>query len=148
MVKNPNKVSLIIQEKMLKKIFPDSIVKRNMENYLIWTHTLTPSHLSDSYKVKLYYAHTTGVKFYVTEPKLKLAVGKKQLPHTYSTEEQRLCLYYPDRREWNANMLYVKTIIPWACEWLYYYEIWAGTGEWYGGGVDHINRKNSNLNSD
>ncbi len=28
-----------------------------------------------------------------------------------------------------------RTIIPWAIEWLYYYEIWCVTGEWQGGGA-------------
>ena len=31
-------------------------------------------------------------------------------------------------------MLIAETIVPWASEWLFYYEIWKGTGEWYGGG--------------
>ena len=26
------------------------------------------------------------------------------------------------------------TIVPWAQEWLYYYEIWLATNEWCGGG--------------
>jgi len=31
-------------------------------------------------------------------------------------------------------------IMPWISEWLYYYEIWPVTGEWYGGGI-HPGRK-------
>lgn len=32
-------------------------------------------------------------------------------------------------------MLIADTYIPWAIEWLYYYEIWLVTGEWCGGGI-------------
>jgi len=28
-----------------------------------------------------------------------------------------------------------ETIVPWACLWLYYYEVWHTTGEWLGGGL-------------
>lgn len=30
-------------------------------------------------------------------------------------------------------MLLVETIVPWTSEWLYFYEIWLVTGEWYAG---------------
>ena len=75
---------------------------------------------------------------YVLEPKpLALALGKESLPHVYNTHEQRLCLYYPDGREWNTGMFYVRSVIPWACEWLCQYELWVTTGDWKGGGVGH-----------
>ena len=31
-------------------------------------------------------------------------------------------------------MLIADTIVHWAIEWLYYYENWAYTGKWLGGG--------------
>jgi hypothetical protein len=31
-------------------------------------------------------------------------------------------------------MFLADTILPWAVEWLAYYEIWLATGVWYGGG--------------
>ena len=39
--------------------------------------------------------------------------------------------------EWNSSMYYVKTLIPWACEWLMHYECWVATGAWHGGGIHH-----------
>ena len=47
-------------------------------------------------------------------------------------EYVNLCLYYPS--EWNSTMNISDTIIPWISEWLYYFEFWCITGEWYGGG--------------
>ncbi len=135
-----SKISLLIQEGTLKSYFPGSNIKRNGEHEIRWTHSITPTPLSNTYKVHLHYKYKEGAKFYVLNPKpLKLAPGKNLLPHVYSTPEQRLCLYYPVNREWTSAKLYVKTLIPWACEWLIHYEIWSVTGNWYGGGIDHEN---------
>ncbi|MCB0497233.1 MAG: hypothetical protein KDC79_13925 [Cyclobacteriaceae bacterium] len=135
-----SRISLIIQEGTLKSYFPGSQISRKGEHELKWTHTVTPTPLSGSYTIHLHYKFNKGAKVYVLKPNpLPLASGKKLLPHVYSTPEQRLCLYYPDYREWTPSKLYVKTLIPWACEWLIHYEIWSVTGVWYGGGIDHEN---------
>ncbi|OJW82391.1 MAG: hypothetical protein BGO69_17010 [Bacteroidetes bacterium 46-16] len=90
------------------------------------------------YKVKLHYIKNKSLSFYVIEPKpLQLANGHAELPHVYSTEEQKLCLYYPDGTEWNPGLLLTKTVIPWAHEWLFHYELWVGSGIWSGGGKKH-----------
>ena len=83
--------------------------------------------------------------FVVNPKKLKFYRNKKQLPHVYSTSKQRLCLFFPNGKEWNRSHLISETIIPWASEWLYYYELWLITGEWLGGGTEHSveNKKKS-----
>ena len=43
----------------------------------------------------------------------------------------------PSGKEWDTGMYYVKTLIPWACEWLNHYELWVSTGTWHGGGIHH-----------
>lgn len=75
------------------------------------------------------------------------------LPHTYNDEvdKQRLCLFLP--QEWKEDMLISNTIVHWAIQWMYYYEIWASTGRWLGGGHGDwdvhedcdINQKSVNL---
>lgn len=62
--------------------------------------------------------------------------GRTKLPHVYSHEEQRLCLYSPNKAEWTREKLISSTIIPWAVEWLQYYELWLPNGKWLGGGHD------------
>jgi hypothetical protein len=99
-------------------------------------HDIMPTPISEKYRVKLYYKRGDSPKIYVLDA-LKLAPGKTELPHVYSTEEQRLCLYYPKYREWTPEKYFVQTIIPWTSEWLYHYEIWVVTGEWHGGGIEH-----------
>ena len=107
---------------------------------LIWVQSVTPTPISENYTLKLKYSYSKGVNVYVVEPKeLKLAEGKERLPHVYSQKEQRLCLYYPsdenrDRR-WCPDMYFAKTVVPWAVEWLEFYEYWLGTGIWLGGGI-------------
>ena len=135
-----NRISLIVQEAILKKIFSECNIKRYREESLVWVCDIIPSPLSETYTLKLTYKRKEGVKVYVINPKpLALAKGKTKLPHVYSTAEQRLCLYYPNRIEWNESMLYSTTIIPWASEWLVHYECWVGTGKWNGGGIGHEN---------
>lgn len=137
MVRRNKSIPLIVQEKLLQKVFPGSKVKNFRGESLDWKGVLTPSPLSNTYKVWLVYERGMGIKTFVLEPKLALYPGKTLLPHVYSTSKQQLCLYYPDGTEWNSSLPIVNTIVPWACEWLLHYEIWLITGEWHGGGVHH-----------
>lgn len=143
MQKKKNKrISLIIQAGNLKNMFPNSIIKRNKEEKLEWIGYLQPTPLSRKYKVKFIYRRNKGVSAYVIEPKpLELLSNSKHLPHVYSTEEQKLCLYYPGIREWDVSMLYTETIVPWISEWLMYYELWLITGDWLGDSI-HPQMKN------
>ncbi len=135
-------ISIAIQALNIKKMFPDTKVINQRDQLLTWTHSLTPSPLGDNYDIKLVYKITDKPKVYVTKPKpLALAIDETKLPHCYDQKKQHLCLYYPDGTEWNKSMLLATTIIPWAYEWLYHYEIWLGTGKWTGGGVHPTTNK-------
>lgn len=137
MVKNDKKISYIVQGKILKRDFPNSELILSKEEFFIWTGAITPTIISDSYKVKIVYGKNTRLSVYVIEPKpLSLAENEKRLPHVYSHKEQRLCLYYP--REWLGKELITKTILPWTSEWLFHYECWVITGEWRGKGIHPV----------
>lgn len=62
----------------------------------------------------------------------------ERVPHIYALGHPpaypRLCLYDPATDEWTPEKPIATTIIPWALDWLYYYEEWVLTGEWKGGG--------------
>jgi len=95
-----------------------------------WTGELQPSPLSETYTVSISYA--TGERaptVTVLRPELR-AAGVDSLPHVYT--QDRLCLYYP--WQWTDDKLITRTILPWASEWLFHYEIWKATGTWHGGG--------------
>lgn len=134
-------IPLSAQANALKSYFPNSKVHRNNFNHLRWTCDIQPSHNSGLYTVALDQIYGHQPRVYVLKPNiLKRPKGILKLPHVYSTPEQQLCLFYPDGKEWNASMFYVHTIIPWASEWLFHYEIWYATnGIWTGGGVVHEN---------
>lgn len=144
--KNSTKaMSIAAQANLLKRMFPGSIVHTFRDNELIWKHKIRPSPLSVEYDVKLHYKmdikkkskKDRRVNFYVTDPKpLALARNAKRLPHVYDQQTQKLCLYYPDGKEWNSSMALANTVVLWAYEWLYHYELWLGTNnEWKGGGI-------------
>jgi hypothetical protein len=100
--------------------------------------------MSRYYTVKIkYHPNSKGVMTpdtYVLFPKhLPLAKGKTKLPHVYCNESQKICLYDWRNKEWNPTMPLATTIVPWASEWLYFYEVWVMTGEWYGEGNHTIN---------
>ena len=130
-----NKISLPVQLVSLKKLFPNSVgeVKQGV---LQWSNYFTPTPMSDKYKIKLTLKEKSTPKVYVVEPVLNIPEGKR-LPHVYPGN--RLCLYAPHYKQWDANLYLVDTIIPWISEWLFYYELWLVTGEWSGGGEHPIN---------
>lgn len=127
-------LNLPIQAAKIKKRFPGSRII-TYPHQLIWKGSLTPSYWSDTYDIKIRYKIGMHPAVYVINKKLQRYPGKKYLPHVYDTAQQWLCLYYKKAREWKSNMFIADTIIPWTSEWLYHYEIWAGTGKWQGKGI-------------
>lgn len=128
------KLSLAQQAFGLTRLYPDAecSVRRNV---LLWKGILVPTPLSNSYEVKISYQPGNSPKIYALSPRLFVPAGKI-LPHVYDHEKQRLCLFYPlGKPDWNASMCIAHTIVPWASEWFFYYELWLATGEWLGGGV-------------
>jgi len=133
--KKNKRISLIVQSGTLKSFFPNSKINRNKELSLKWRGILKPTPLSQEYLIELIYRRNKGVDIFVKEPKpLLLYKDEKTLPHVYSTEKQKLCLYFPNFKEWDVSQLYVDSLIPWTSEWLMHYEIWLSTGKWLGGG--------------
>lgn len=99
-------------------------------NTLRWVGTLRPSEVSPDYTVSLAYTLNKSPTVHVLDPQLDPG-HRERLPHVYS--EDRLCLYTPGR-DWNRSMSLAETIVPWAAEWLFNYELWRATGDWTGGG--------------
>ena len=64
-----------------------------------------------------------------------------EIPHLIFDEEEPtwsgLCLFDPQGGEWSAARLIAETTIPWAAEWLAYYELWHLSGEWLAPGVGY-----------
>lgn len=75
-----------------------------------------------------------GPETYVLRPDIAAeSGGLARLPHVYrSPLHPKLCLYDPDAGEWGWHMPLATTIVPWAAQWLAFYELWRVTGRWTG----------------
>ncbi len=97
---------------------------------LLWHGDITPTRASRTYTLRISYdGRDTTPSVTVLRPELRSDTVRR-LPHVFPGDE--LCLCYPG--EWNAGKLIAHTIIPWASEWLFHYEIFAVIGTWHGGG--------------
>lgn len=134
-------VPIPVQIKFLANEFPNGEVKSQTLRRLKWEMDIVPSPNSSCYRIRIDYTIGTPPKVYVIEPAvLKKADGATLLPHVFDTEEQRLCLFYGRIGEWDSSMFLSRTIVPWASEWLYFYELWVITGEWLGEGIGHSHK--------
>ena len=87
----------------------------------------------DTYKIKILYKDGILPQVFVRSPlPLSMPQSAKRLPHTYDTKRQRICVCLPS--DWNQSKLIADTIVHWSIQWLIYYEHWAYTGIWEGGG--------------
>jgi hypothetical protein len=111
----------------LRRRFPEGQV-RIRPGELTWTGTIQPTPLSREYRVEVKYRIGRLPEVSVLDS-LEGRPGEG-LPHVYAGGT--LCLHLP--YEWLPDKFLADTTVAWAAEWLFYYEIWAATGEWHGGG--------------
>lgn len=130
-----NKLSSFQQLMDLKSKY-ENVVGHLTKNGFECNVSVKPTALSSEYKLKIVYVLGSNPKVYVLEPRpLLLAKDCCSLPHVYNSKRQQLCLFYPKAKEWNAGMSIATSVVHWAIEWLFYYEIWLITGTWEGGGI-------------
>lgn len=89
--------------------------------------------MSVRYRVGIKYRDRQRPKVKVLSPTLETRPGEP-LPHVYPGNE--LCLYYQDEFVGTESFI-ADTIVPWASEWLYFYEHWMTTASWLGTEVPH-----------
>ncbi|WP_299606256.1 hypothetical protein [uncultured Aquimarina sp.] len=142
----------LLSSQQLKKIKADfagaQVVKNTWDNFQVIIK-VQPTAISEEYDLSIVYEQNQLVKVFVVNKQLKIATNRKKLPHVYDSKKQQLCLYSPSKKEWDGFKYIVDTIIPWASEWLYYYELWLPEGKWYGGGHnEYPNEENTQIISD
>ena len=108
----------------MRQLFPQFAYKAG-EN--AWYGQLSPDEGSLIYNLKIEYRPGTAPRVWVSSPDLH-----PKAPHRYA--EGCLCLYYPRHGEWHPGLAIAATIVPWAAEWLFYYEVWLEDprGRWFG----------------
>lgn len=128
--------TLAEQAVKLRALQPLSTTKFDQAgNRLVWVGNLRPTELSASYRVRIVVQRSNSMipNVFVETPELKDRNGE-QVPHLYDRQRAKLCLWYPGRGEWAAHMWIADSVLLWAAEWLFFYEVWRATGDWLGGG--------------
>ena len=131
------KLTLAQHAAVLRAMYPNSKTSIN-KGLLTWSATIQPMALARLYRVELQYRLSEHPKIRVLEPNLRELSGGRRIEHLYSQEDQELCVYYPDGREWHAGKSLANTVVLWAHEWLVHFEAWLFTGHWDGGGTHPI----------
>lgn len=109
----------------MQRLWP-TFVPRWKHSVVTWTGPLRPTEMSPEYQVEIRYFLGEGPEVSVLSPPLRDRTDQP-IPHVYPG--RRLCLYLPRAAEWTAAMPIAETIVPWACDWLYFYEVWHATGK-------------------
>lgn len=111
---------------------------------LRWRYFTRPTAESRQYEVLIDYKLGFHPQTFVLAPEIA-SLGAGQPSHVYSSTQDRefpsaacLCLYRPEKGEWNSTRSLADTIVPWADLWLFFFEHWMLTGDWEGGG-EHPN---------
>ena len=126
-------ISLAHQRLWLKRLWPFSNCRVHRGGVLYWAVEVTPTALSETYKVRIEYRLPKHPITTVVSPALQVPKHEFHDVHRYS--DGSLCLYWPNGQEFDAGMLLAYTVVPWAIEWLFFYELWLATGQWLGGGI-------------
>ena len=77
------------------------------------------------YLIKVVYTKSVPPKVFVLEPDLP-----RTTKHLYM--DKSLCIYKPSNWQWQNEMKFDEDLFPNICTWLYFYEKWVETGNWYG----------------
>ena len=88
------------------------------------------------------FAYSSPIVLVLDPPLVRRAEdAARPIPHLYARPRPELppnlCLYWSPGREFDVSMYLAETIIPWATEWLMYYELWHATGKWVGPEAPH-----------
>lgn len=106
------------------------------KNHFYWEFDIKPSDFSKVYRILFIWEFSkVSPRVYILNNEIHNVAKEKSIPHLYSQEQIRLCLYYPTYNEFSRSMSLCETIIPWTYWWLSYYEEWLFSGEWKGGGI-------------
>ena len=120
----------------LAKAFPQFRI-RTARSVLRCVGVLQPTKTSDRYLVEVEYKVPARPRVRIVRPELGLAPGRGRLPHVFPGND--LCLHV--QGDWRPDLLISDFIMPWISAWLFFYEVWLATGEWFGGGHEPTGAK-------
>lgn len=129
------KITLAMQAFNLKQRFSESDCRLD-HHKLVWQGKIQPTPLSRLYSIKVICRDLYSRPKVILHGNNIMGIERQDFPHHFAINKEKmeveLCLHMP--YEFNHTQLISDTIILWAQEWLFFYEIWLATGEWRGGG--------------
>ena len=144
------------QDHRLRAVFPEFKLVLDGGWMGVWEGPLTP--IMRRYRIRVTYfrrclfdtwtLENEYASVQVVDPVIGLDPRgtSERPPHIYfnkpNPQNPRLCLYDPKERFWSPEEYIADTIIPWAIDWLFFFEGWLDTGKWAGGGRHPERRSN------
>jgi hypothetical protein len=143
------------QDAAIRRLFPDFRLTASTDWIGVWEGPVRPA--SKTYTIRIVYFrrrffdgwHLTNhyVTVHVVDPLIgESMIGGDDLPHIYWNKRAplwpALCLWDPDELDWGPELTIATTIIPWASEWLLFFEYWQISGEFLGPGRHPPRRRN------
>lgn len=129
------RLSLAQQACILKQRHPESVCRIRQGSLYCRIDELRAYDCSHHYSLEIIKYPGRPVEIWLSGNVLRKCADLKMIPHIYDFNEANhkvmLCLSYKD---WQPSQAYTDTFIPWAMEWIFYFEVWLYTGEWSGGG--------------
>lgn len=126
----PRRPDIGLQVLWMRRHFPQFRYERQGR----WLGVLKPTTQSPAYKVEIACREGRAPQVFVVHPEID-----PDAPHRY--RDHSLCLYFPPEWRWSEERIIAKSIAPWTSVWLYCYEYWLETGEWYDEEAPHGRRK-------
>ncbi|MCZ8164051.1 MAG: hypothetical protein O9336_18745 [Microcystis sp. LE19-98.1E] len=131
------------QIEAMRRVRPDFFSHREGDGCLLWVGDVQPRQRIYRISIIWWPGRIDRPHVQVRDPKIRPRAGAsfEDIPHLiFNSDEPALsglCLFDPEGREWSPADLIADTTVPWACEWLHYYELWHMTGEWRGPSVGY-----------
>lgn len=116
---------------------PEGRIEQRSGRELLFHFKISPGRFGRLYACRLALSpDSRSPELLVVDPSLEQLAAGKTIPHVYPHKGRgtKLCLWWPPGREWLPQMSLATTYIPWAAEWLHFFEVWLLTGVWEGGG--------------
>ncbi len=142
------------QDAAIRRDFPEFRLTAAAGWIGIWEGPVRP--ISKTYRIRIVFfrrrffdgwsLENPYVAVCVVDPPIGAEAIKEErlLPHIYWNKQRpeypNLCLYDPKEMSWTPEQLIATTVIPWASQWLFFYEYWQITGE-FRGPARHPERK-------
>lgn len=126
------------QIEAMRKLHPRILGERMGDGCLIWQGPVQARQKVYGLSIVWWPGRIDRPYVQVRQPTLRPRTGAtfEDIPHLMFDSDQPersgLCLFDPEGREWTPGDLIAETTVPWACEWLHYYELWHMTGRWLG----------------